>query len=224
MDIERILSTRGNRATRTGKPFHVFHGAWSQCLNAGRSLLDSPTQPHATLLERSAIITTVTAIEVYYKDVLDGIFRICDPTFFEPHLKRIHATKYDITDLIAFHRNRVHPLELIAASQSFQNTDAIDSVFSKFLGRGLWTSVLDLQVRVKDQPDTECKFDHSNLEDMKALFSLRHELVHDPARRPVFDKRCHNTMVAAAFMVFGSDIVLMEMIAEHQDPNLQADA
>ena len=224
MNIERILSTRGNRTTRIGKPFHLFHNAFSQCLSAGQSLLDLPNQPHAALLERAAIITTVTAIEVYYKDVLDGIFRICDPAFFEPHLKRIHQTKYDITDLLVFHRKSVHPLELIASSLSFQNSEAIDSVFSNFLGKSLWSSVLGLQVRIAGKPESECKFDHTNLENMKRIFALRHELVHDPAQTPMFSQERYEQIVSAGFMVFGSDIVLMKMIVENQDPRLEADA
>ena len=224
MNIERILATRGNRTTRGGKPFHVFHNSFSQCLSAGQSLLDSPNQPHAALLERAAVITTVTAIEVYYKDVLDGIFRICDSTFFEPHLKRIHQTKYDITDLITFHRKSIHPLELIASSVSFQNAEAIDSVFSNFLGKSLWSSVLGLQVRIADKPETECKFDHTHLEDLKQIFALRHELVHDPAHVPVFNQQCYDQIASAGFLVFGSDIILMKMITENQDPSVAANA
>ncbi len=206
MDIERILQTRANRKSRTGRPFHVFYSTFSQCLDAGRCLIVDPTSKHANLLERAVVITMVSAIEVYYKDVLDGIFRVCSPSFFEPHLKRIHATKYDIAELLEFYRNRVHPLELIAANQSFQNVDTIDAVFSKFLGGGIWSTVIGMQVRVKDSPETEGTFEPSLLTELKRLFALRHELVHDPSRRATFSQETLDMISSAAFLLFGTDI------------------
>lgn len=166
----------------------------------------------------------VSAVEVYFKDVLDGIFRLCAPAFFEPHLKRLHATKYDISELVDFHRNGVHPLELIAANQSFQNTEVIESVFSKFLGKSLWGSVLDMKVRVKDAPETEYQFEAKLLSDLKKLFSLRHELVHDPSQKPVFSSVVRDQIQSVSVLILGVDIALMKMIAENQDPDLKTNA
>lgn len=209
--------------TRNGGPFRVFFASMSQCLDAGKSLLADPAIKHARLLERSVVITMVSAIEVYYKDVLDGIFRICSPDFFEPHLKRIHATKYDISDLLEIYRNRVHPLELITANQSFQSAETIEAVFSKFLGNGLWSAVIGLQVRLKDNPETECTFKPELLADLKSLFALRHELVHNPAQRAVYSRDIHNQIIAAGYLVFGSDVALTDMMAKNQDPSLGHD-
>lgn len=221
MEIERILQTRANRKTRIGRPFSVFHASFTQCLDAGQSLLADPTCKNAKLLERAVVITMVSAIEVYYKDVLDGIFRVCSPAFFEPHLKRIHATKYDIAELIEFYRNRVNPLELVAANQSFQSAETIDAVFSKFLGKGLWSTVIGMQVRIAGDPETENTFESHLLEDLKNLFALRHELVHDPPQRAVFSHATMNLITSAGFLLFGSDIVLMKMVAENQDPEIK---
>ena len=223
MDIERILQTRANRTTRNGRPFNVFYASMSRCLDAGKSLLADPAIKHAKLLERSVVITMVSAIEVYYKDVLDSIFRVCSPDFFEPHLKRIHATKYDITDVLAIYRNQVHPLELITANQSFQSAETIEAVFSKFLGNGLWGAVIGLQVRLKDDPETECTFEPELLADLKSLFALRHELVHNPAQRTVYSREIHNQIIAAGYLVFGSDVALTDMMAKNQDPSLGHD-
>ena len=68
------------------------------------------------LLEKQSVITMITASEVYFRDMLDGIFRVCKPEAFRPVLKEIYKSKHDIDDLLDFHVRRVHPLELIVDS------------------------------------------------------------------------------------------------------------
>ena len=41
------------------------------------------------LLEKQSVITMITASEVYFRDMLDGIFRVCKPEAFRPVLKEI---------------------------------------------------------------------------------------------------------------------------------------
>lgn len=220
MDISRILQSRVNRKTRLGKPFSVFQDSFSECHEAARSILDGEISSFTNLLERSVIITMVTAIEVYYKDVLDGIFRICSPEFFQPQLKKIHGTKYDIVDLIEIYKKQVHPLELVSANQSFQNIDTINAIFSKFLGRSLWSSVIGMEVRVKEEPEKNGSFTHEDLDALKALFLLRHEIVHSPGKKSFLTEQVIDNAIHASWLVFGSDIVLMRMITDNQDPSI----
>ncbi len=164
MDIKQILQARANRQTRHKRPFSNFNETSQQCIEAGDLILSGTLDPKiAILLERSAVISSVTAIEVYYRDILDFIFRYCKPAFFEPHLKFFLPEKFEIADLLDFYRKSVHPLELVSAAQSFQNVERIDKCFSKFLDKpGLWESVLTLRVRVKDEPTTEGAFLETN--------------------------------------------------------------
>ena len=195
----------------------VFRDTSLQCHEAVESLIADPEQPHAVLLGRSCVISMVTAIEVYFKDVLDGIFRICDPTFFEPLLKKLHSRKYDISDLVDFYRHKIHPLELIAANQSFQSAEAIDAVFSNFVGRSLWSELRELRFRfTDDESKVEHSFDAQLLTDLKNLFALRHELVHDPAMHAPIDSNTKTLVVCSAYLIFGVDIILMNMIAENE--------
>lgn len=168
------------------------------------------------------MITTVTSIEVYYKDMLALIFKSCEPTFFEPHLKHLHSEKFDVADLVDFHKHNVHPLDIVLASQSFQNIERIDRVFSKFLPKGgLWRNVIGMQIRLKDKPEKESTFEESSLTKLKKLFDLRHELVHDPVRRSFFTSDTHDLMYCSAHIVAGTDIVLGQMIAKNLDPRFK---
>lgn len=222
MDIKQILQARANRRTRIERPFSNFYETIQQCTSAGELIVSGSLDPKITgLVERSAIISTVTAIEVYYRDILDFIFRYCTPTFFEPHLKHLYPEKFDIGDLLEVYRHELHPLEIVSAAQSFQNSERIDKIFSKFLNnQGLWKSVFQLQVRLKNKPATKSHFSHDELLALKRVFDLRHELVHDPARRAFFTENTLNDLWRSSYLIFGSDIVLSQAIQANRDPSL----
>jgi hypothetical protein len=226
MDIKQVMQARANRKTRIQRPFKNFFDLVQQCTAAGDLIVSGAMDPRVTtLIERSAVISTVTAIEVYYRDILDFIFRYCKPAFFEPHLKHLFPEKFDIADLLDIYRHKVHPLELVTAAQSFQNVDRIDRIFSRLLEKGgLWENVFNLQVRVKDEVGTESSFDREELVALKRVFDLRHELVHNPARRSFFTQETLEDLWAAIHMVAGSDIVLTQAIRANRDPALDSEA
>ena len=55
---------------------------------------------------------------------------------------------------------------------------------------------------------------------MKDLYSLRHELVHDPSQRDFLTEEVIGNVFRAAWLVSGCDVLLMKMLSEHCDPNL----
>ena len=222
MDHRQILQARKNRKTRLARPFENFLESFDQCEKAGEALLKGAFDPEfVPLLERSIVISAVTAIEVYYRDMLDGIFKYCSPEFFEPKLKYLHAEKYDIVELLNVYRHGIHPLELVSQNQSFQNTDQIERVFSKFLGKGFWDSVLNLQVRLKEKPEDIITWSNDDLEGLKATFTLRHELIHNPARAAFLTQRVLDNLNNSFNIVFGSDLLLAKVMTDNQDPTLK---
>lgn len=190
MNIRQALQARANRQTRINRPFSNLYETIHQCTSAGDLIISGSLDPKISgLIERSVVISMVTAIEVYYRDILNFILHYCAPEFFEPHLKHFFPEKFDISDLIEVYRHNLHPLELVLAAQSFQNVDRIDKTFSKFLNnQSLWKRVFELQIQLTDQPGTESSFSHDELIALKRVFDLRHELVHDPVRRTFFTK------------------------------------
>ncbi|MFC7420792.1 hypothetical protein ACFQNF_13055 [Iodobacter arcticus] len=222
MKIEQIKQARSNRKTRYARPFSNFFESSEQCLAAGNLLLEGSLDAKiVSLIERSVIISTVTAIEVYYRDILDFIFKYCDPVFFKSHLKNLYPDKFDIYDLIDIHVHSVHPLEIVSAAQSFQNVKRINEVFSKLMGgKDLWTSISNLKLRLKDQPETETSFSGDGYKSLDRIFNLRHELVHDPARHSFYSADIHKDLEASISIVFGSDVILSQLIEENKDPEL----
>ncbi|CAG9932948.1 hypothetical protein [Candidatus Nitrotoga arctica] len=226
MDYLNILRARENRQTRKdriAKPFDNFFETFDQCMDAGTKFLEGGIQPeYASLIERSIIISTVSAIEVYYRDMLDFIFKFCSPEFFEPKLKLLHTQKYDILELQDIYAHNIHPLELVSKGQSFQNAEQIEKVFSLFLDKkNLWNSLKERQIRRKDKPETIYKWSDDDLQGLKDTFALRHELVHDPAHITFLTKGILSNLGAAGYMVWGSDKMLISMMVENKDPNLK---
>lgn len=109
MDIKQLLQARANRKTRLGRPFTNFYESIHQSIAAGELIVNGSLDPKIiSLVERSAVISAVTAIEVYYRDLLDFIFHYCNPSFFEPHLKQLFPEKLDITELLDAFRHNIH--------------------------------------------------------------------------------------------------------------------
>ena len=221
MDYQQVIQARQNRKTRLGRPYKNFIETFNQCVSAGDAILTGSIAPEIKpLIERSIVISTVSAIEVYYRDMLDYIFRYCSPDFFEPKLKQLHADKYDITDMLFFYKKNIHPLELVSSAQSFQSIERIDKVFSQFIGKGLWLSILELKVRSKDKPDKIVSWENTDLAGLKKTFELRHELVHNPALRPFLTEKIIKELWHSAHMIFGSDIILGGVLTKNKDSTL----
>jgi hypothetical protein len=211
MRVERALRVRESQLGRHGRPWEIFYKQYRELLDAGESL--TPEQPYLHLLERSIAITAVTAIETYFKDMLDLIVTYCDQSFVDPVLSKIHTAKYNISDLLFMYDKELHPLDLISANQSFQNIDAIESVFSKFIGRSLWGSVIGLQMRLKDEPERVIKCEPEHLNSLKQVFETRHELVHSPGKEaPIITEGFWGDMVFAMSVVGSTNAILVEMI------------
>jgi len=220
-DFDQVITNREIRALRQSRPYRNLREAVDQCKAAGRDLLGNVTaDAYPKLLERSVIITFVTHVEVYFRDMLDAIFRQCDPAFFIPKLKDIHNYKYNIEDLIDIYKRQIHPLELVSSDASFQSIEKIDKVFSKFVGNSVWTEAIDLKVRIKDMPETAVSFEPEYLKALERVFFLRHELVHNPRKNFIFTAEILKDIDNADGLLFAVDVVLCKVLADHVDPEL----
>lgn len=214
INAKQIVKYRQNQSARLlQRPFTTFFDEFSQCEQAAQAIVHgSVDEKFLILLERSSVISLVSAIECYYRDVLDGMFRLCKAEFVLPKIKQIHQAKYDALDIIDFFENEVQPYELIVLAQSFQNTESIERVFSKFVETGFWKSILNLQVRERDDPENVVTWTHKDMDGLKATFDLRHELVHNPGRASFMTDEIHSDLCRAAHMIWGSDVTLMNLI------------
>lgn len=222
MRIQEIKQYRSNRAERGAEPIKNFCNIGIECSTASNQLLENNYQSEFShLIERSIVISFISAVEVYYKDIVDTIFKLCNPEFIKEPLKHIHQNKYDINDLIDLHVNMIHPCELVTNGLSFQNTESIERVFSKFLKKGFWSSLNGMKFRFKDTPKKIATYEDKYLQSLKYLFNLRHELIHDAAKRKFIDSDLIKHIDNASLCVIFSNIILLKMINENLDPELK---
>lgn len=216
---DQIIAGREHRDSRLGNAFRTFDRSFREVMDASAYLAStSHPEPITHLIEKSIVISCVTSIETYYRDMLHLMFKYCSPEFFRPKLKLIYPEKFDIDELVDVYQHNLHPLEIVLSSQSFQNISKIERVFSKFLNTGFWPRLVGLQMRIKDKPDSGVQIQQSHIDSLSDLFTLRHELVHEPGRKNFIDSGLIDKLYDSWLVIFASDMVLSQLIEDHRDP------
>lgn len=222
MDITKIRDNRAARESRQSRPISAFmdlfnatHNALEEVTSAGLS------QETQIAILKSHLINTVTAVEVYYRDMLDSIFKLCEPDSFNDKLKKLHDRNYKIDDLVGLYVHQVHPLELIADNLSFQNIDSIERVYSHIIGTRFWKEIRNVKWRLKESPENEYEASHDDIAALKSVFELRHQLIHNPSSNFLVSRETiSDNLNSVLAVVMASDLVISQHITSNLDPEL----
>lgn len=226
VDIDRIVKYRQNRKSPSGAPLRAFYAQFDPWINGANEVKQLSVSPSTKwLIERSLVISGVTAIEVYFRDMLDVIFRTCRADIFAPKLRELHKEKYDIDEVVEIYQKQINPCELVLAGLSFQRMDTIEKVFSTLINKPFWKSIVPVQIRLADDHTKQFEVTDRHIKSLRSLLGLRHELVHDP------DKHKHRLteeeiswLYDAGLLMFACDIVLSQFIEANIDPELKSQA
>ncbi|MBD1575664.1 hypothetical protein HC723_04250 [Vibrio sp. S11_S32] len=224
MDINKIIKNREARDSRNSRPISAFMELYQATDKALKEVqnLGASIETQETLV-KSHVINIVTAVEVYYRDMLDSVFKMCDPSSFENKLKKLHDKSYKIDDLIAMYVNKIHPLELIASNHSFQNTNTIDKVFSIVIEKPFLKQVRHIKWCFKDDPKSESEATQEDILALQDLFEYRHLLIHNPnqslkASIDVIEDQINSILG----VVMASDLVMTQYLNDNIDPEIKA--
>jgi hypothetical protein len=223
MNLNRLLRTRQLLEGREGRPFNTFYKLWAAHFEAEEELSKSSVSAFTKwLFQRAFVISSVTATEVYFREMLDTIFRTCKPETFESKLKELHKTKYDIDELVVIYQKRVHPCELVVEGLSFQRIGTIEDVFSKLLEKPFWKSVVPIQLRQKDEPEKILHVTEESVKKFEKLLHLRHELIHhpDPKKTELSEDEL-DCLYEIPFLILACNIQITSHIAKNLDPELK---
>jgi len=222
MDIRKIVTNSKARKSRNNRPIKAFVDLYDSTDLALKEItaLSVSEATYETLL-KSHIINTVTAVEVYYRDILDSIFRLCKPESFTNKLKQLHDRSYKIDELIEMYIHRIHPLELISNNLNFQNTQNIEKVFTILLGKSFFKELKTTKWRLSKSPENEYEISHADIEALQELFDERHKLIHNPHKHFSLKKELILEKIDTALgIIIASDIVISNFINENIDPEL----
>ncbi|WP_269621128.1 hypothetical protein [Zhongshania sp. BJYM1] len=224
MDIEKVKSNNLARESRDRRPISAFMELYSATDSALKEVAElGASEATKETLVKSHLINVVTAVEVYYRDMLDSVFRLCKPELFEGKLKNLHDKSYKIDDLLAIYVNRIHPLELVASNLSFQNIGNIEKVFSTLIGKPFFKQAKQLKWRLKEKPETECEINHSDIDTLQEVFEERHLLIHNPNGNLSASLASTEERINSIFgVVMASDLVLTQFINENIDPEISS--
>lgn len=222
MDIVKVTSNKKSRASRARRPIKAFVELYEATDSALKEVVElGASEATIETLVKSHVINVVTAVEVYFRDMLDTIFRLCRAEAFENKIKKLHDKSYKIDDLLAIYVNHIHPLELVADGLSFQNIENIEKTFSILLEKPFFKQTKQIAWRLKDAPETESTIQYSDIENLEGIFQERHLLIHNPNRNLstslILTQERINSVLG---VVMASDLVLTNFINENIDPEL----
>ncbi|PTO95124.1 hypothetical protein CWO08_12380 [Vibrio sp. 10N.286.48.B8] len=215
MNINKINKNIAAKNSRNPRPFATFFDI-SESTSKAMAEVSSLSVSDETLvtLKNNQIINMVTAVEVYFRDILDAIFKMCERESFEGKLKKLHDKNYKIDEVIAIYENKIHPLELISTSLGFQNTDNINKVFSTLLGDRFIPNLLKLKWKLaKDSDEEASKLYMSDVENLQELFDIRHHLIHNPHKMSTIpDEKIEVLFESMYGFILASDFAFTEFI------------
>lgn len=214
MDIKKISENKDAKKSRSLRPVRAFHDLYTSSNLALEEVYTfNVSQSTKETLLKNHIINLVTAIEIYYKDMLDAIFRLCKPSSYESKLKKIHDKNYRINDIVNLYNNRIHPLELIVSSQSFQSIETIDKVFSTLLEKSFLTEIQQIKWKFNLEDKKEFSISNHEIKIVKELFKERHQLIHNPRMQYSFTKEEIEVKDVAIFgLIMASDLIFIQFI------------
>ena len=219
MNIHKIIKNTEAKKSREAKPL----GAFMDLYNATNSALLEVSELGASKSTKEArlkghIINTVTAVEVYYRDMLDLVFKLCEPKAYNENLRRLHDKNYKIDEIIELYINKVNPLELISSSLSFQNIESIDKVFSILTGNQFFKQAKQLKWRLAEKPENEFQINNEDLKALQEIFDERHQLIHNPSRNFTVSEEIIISKIDSIFgVIMASNIIITNFINDNID-------
>jgi hypothetical protein len=220
-NVEKVLLQRALRKTRSESAFENF---LSQLELIEELYVDIEQNISSPILvqqaRKQAIISLVSALEVFFKDTLKNAY---DSNVFEDSelLHNIHKHFYlnDIENII---KHKISVGELLASLFTFHSLRSINKVFSGLIGRNFFNQVnqFEFEIEVEQEKNhngikktTILQEDYKVYQRMQQLYSLRPFITHDqPEKSTISEYQVQNFIGTANLFAFVTDNYLKELI------------
>lgn len=213
MNIDDIKNNINNRKSRLGQPIKIFDENMLSILKCLPKIENIQDLELKLLLQKSTIISSVTYFEVYFRDMLDAIFRMCKREAYISIIDKIHPQKYTVSEYIELDDNGIHPLELISFNLNFQNINNVNKVFSILLNVDFINKVQDYKYRINN---IEFNTDSEIIKSVKTVLDYRHELVHNPKNEyQPLDLNIINSVPNLWIFAFSCDRLILDYMSKY---------
>lgn len=220
-NIEKVLLQRALRNTRSDSAFENF---MSQLELIEELYVDVEQNISSQRLvqqaRKQAIISLVSALEVFLKDTLKTAYD--SGAFKNSQLLRNIPKHFFLNDIENIINHNISIGELLASLFTFHSLRSINKVFSGLIGKNFFTQINQFTFEVefeKDEIHDDVKKTTIRHEDYKIyqkieeLYSLRPFITHDqPEKSIISEFQVQNYLSAANLFAFVIDNYLKELI------------
>jgi len=218
MDFNRINENHDARVSRGCIPKAAF---WNIYKSSHTALYEISVANFSAevvqTIARSHILTTVTAIEVFYRDSFVSILKYAKPSEFIPKLKHIHKQKYDVGEIYNLYIEEISPLKLVVDSINFQNSSSINRVFSDLLGENFFNIALrNFMSKEVNGEKIDIQVENGDLEILDWFFKERHKLTHNPKFDQGYDvEELLTKLESLQKIILASDLAMLLFINKY---------
>ncbi len=220
--IKRIQASRYERGLNAQENFAALFNDIIEIRKLWDRLKGDPKKMQLKgILQRSAVITMATALEIYFRDSLKLVFELCKPESYEQLFSRHHTATYALVDLVHIQQSGTHAWEILLTGIRFSEMKTVDAVYRDLLGFPLFNAVLLL-------PEVKDGTLHVTPESFKAvqrILAARHKMIHNPRLHPApgFHAEHEKDLILINLLIKGCAVVIGTFVAKHFDKQRFAD-
>jgi hypothetical protein len=181
MDFEKLKKYIELEQSRDSRPMHAYTDLFMSLLLTIKDLEKAELEESSKELTYSLMVPhIVTAMEVYFRDSLSAIFRLCKYESFSGKLNNLLKKKYSVDEIIELESEGLHFLQVIPSEMSFQSIQSIGGNYDNFFTSGFINEIQKNQFRYEHLPESIMSVTSETLASVAELFSTRHEIIHNP--------------------------------------------
>lgn len=231
-NVEKVLLQRALRKTRSNNAFENF---LSQLELIEELYVDIEQNISSSKLvqqaRKQAIISLVSALEVFFKDTLKNTY---DSGAFE-NSELLHniPKHFYLNDIENILKHKVSVGELLASIFTFHSLRSINKVFSGLIGKSFFKQINNFEFEIefgdneKNHDDikrtTILHEDYKVYQRMEELYSLRPFITHDqPEKSMISEFQVQNFISTANLFVFVTDNYLKDLIQNNLKKQAEA--
>jgi hypothetical protein len=180
----KIDQYRNNRKNRWNRPYYNFHKKLYRC-DRFLNLVFRDTKTKIILHEALShyVISDITAMEVYFKDIFLAIFKYRKGSrdlLEKCHKAKLFDDKFDFEQMIKIEYENYTLPYIVLQYQNFQDIDKINTVFTAIVGKDFFKLCSEYKGEFEPEIKTSNPFLNRNWKNqLEKYVKLRHDLIHD---------------------------------------------
>ena len=210
--IDLILKGRKNRKFRSSWPFDAHYIKITRADNLLEKIEKQIKSRNCIQEARKQFVTSyITALEVYFKDMLLRLLRIFGSTRLIEQVR----LKFDIFELEKIIKEEISIEEVITSYFNFQDLDQINKVFSLIFNVSFFEELKNQEFKMTNSRLEPFEIHKDFYKEIKSFIDLRHDFVHEiNFKHNITKAHLYKYSAIYTFFILGVDMYVEEKIRE----------